>query len=457
MTTSNANNANAQNNINWATSERPILALLGAAAGALAGYLGGLEIWYRLFSPWRDWALWSPLWHAGWTIIRDSHGIIPAAGGLIPAVLATVGGLGGAVALWILATRPNEHHVRGVRWWSVRESQRALLSTLSRGEKPGVTIGTFRVPEALECRHTLLIGSSGGGKTTALWPVLRAAAARGDKLLVFSFKGDFQERWQGQMDKDFTLLSPFDARSARWVLGADLDRHTDAQSLAETLIPTPEKEQMWAMGAQALLVGIIKYLQKKKPGAWTMKDAAQMASRALAEFRILKGIVQQENPVAATFLAGGPDSKTTASFLANLAGAVVPVIDLGVADHALRNNAPRWSVRDWLTDKVPPTVIIGFSSGDAKTSRSFASSTIEQCMRQILDMPDCKPHERRIWLILDEVPQAGQVPSITQALEAARSKGVRVVLGMQSLAQVRKTYDRDTATVWEGQTATKII
>lgn len=448
---------NAQNDINWATSERPILAAIGAAAGALGGYFGGLEIWYRFFSPWRTWAPWPPLWRAAWAVARHVHGLIPGPGGWIPAVLAALGAGLGAVGLWILSTRPNEHHIRGVRWWTARAAQRALLSTLSRGEKPGVTVGTFRIPEALECRHLLLIGSSGGGKTTALWPILRAAAVRGDKLLIFSFKGDFQERWRGQMGKDFTLLSPFDARSARWVLGEDIDRHTDAQSLAETLIPLPDKEQMWAQGAQALLVGVIKYLQKKKPGAWTMKDAAMILSQALAEFRILKGIVAQENPVAATFLAGGPDSKTTASFLANLAGAVVPVIDLGVADHALRSNAPRWSVRDWLSGKTPHTAIVGFSNGDKRTSRSFASSVIEQCMRQILDMPDCKPHARRIWLILDEVPQAGQVPSITQALEAARSKGVRVVLGMQSLAQVRKTYDRDTAVVWEGQTATKII
>ncbi len=457
MTASNANNANAQNDINWATSERPILALLGAAGGGAGGYLGGLELWYRLFSPWHIWAPWAPLWRAAWAIARHSTGIIPSPGGWIPAALAAAGGLAGAVGLWILATRPNDIHVRGVQWAARRPAQKTLLAGLQGGERPGVRVGTFQVPEAQEARHILLIGSSGGGKTTVLWPILREAEARGDKLLIFSFKGDFQERWQGEMNKDFTLLSPFDARSARWVLGQDIDRHTDAQSLAETLIPLPDKEVMWAQGAQALLLGVVKYLQRKKPGAWGLRDAAMIISRALSEFRILKGIVQQENPIAAAFISGGADSKTTASFLANLAGAIVPVVDLGVADHALRSNAPRWSVRDWLDNKTPPVVIVGFSNGDKKTSRGFASSVIEQVVRQILDMPDCKPNQRRIWLVLDEVPQAGQVPSITQALEAARSKGVRVILGTQSLAQVRKAYDKDTATIWEGQCAIKIM
>jgi hypothetical protein len=90
-------------------------------------------------------------------------------------------------------------------------------------------------------------------------------------------------------------------------------------------------------------------------------------------------------------------------------------------------------------------------------SQAFASSLIEQTVRQVSDMPDAAPDQRRIWLIVDEAPRVGKVPSITDALATARSKGLRVVLGIQSLAQVRETYTRDTATTWAGQTATKII
>ena len=50
-----------------------------------------------------------------------------------------------------------------------------------------------------------------------------------------------------------------------------------------------------------------------------------------------------------------------------------------------------------------------------------------------------------------------KVPSVTDALTTARSKGLRVILGIQSLAQIREVYTRETATVWAGQTASKII
>jgi hypothetical protein len=305
-----------------------------AIAGLIIGWVGGAAILLHHF----HYAEGAPGWSWWYINHYPRHMLlIPQVGpwGALPVTCSAILAFASGWLGYYLFHLPHERHIRGARWWTHRQAQRALLASLRRWEKHGVTIGTFKISQDLECRHTLLIGSSGGGKTTILWPLLRAAAQRGDRLLIFSFKGDFQERWQGQIDKDFTLLSPFDARSARWVLGEDIDRHMDAQSLAETLIPTPEKEQMWAQGAQALLVGVLKYLQRKKPGGWTMSDAARILAKAISEFKILKAIIQQENPVAWSFIEGGAESKTTASFKANLAGATVPIVDLGVADHAL--------------------------------------------------------------------------------------------------------------------------
>ena len=78
-------------------------------------------------------------------------------------------------------------------------------------------------------------------------------------------------------------------------------------------------------------------------------------------------------------------------------------------------------------------------------------------MLKLSDLPDVSPDERRIWLILDEVPKLGQVPSITDALETLRSKGVRVILGTQGIDQIEETYSKNVARSWATQTATKII
>jgi hypothetical protein len=78
-------------------------------------------------------------------------------------------------------------------------------------------------------------------------------------------------------------------------------------------------------------------------------------------------------------------------------------------------------------------------------------------VRQLADLPDCAPTERRTWLFLDEVAQFGKIPSITVALETLRSKGVRVVLGMQSTSQIEKAYDSNDLSIWTWQCDTKII
>jgi hypothetical protein len=83
---------------------------------------------------------------------------------------------------------------------------------------------------------------------------------------------------------------------------------------------------------------------------------------------------------------------------------------------------------------------------------------IEQVVKKVLGFADADPSERRIWLFLDEVPQAGKIPSITSALEAARSKGCRVVLGMQGVAQLEEHgYSKNALRIWAGQCGIKIV
>ena len=54
---------------------------------------------------------------------------------------------------------------------------------------------------------------------------------------------------------------------------------------------------------------------------------------------------------------------------------------------------------------------------------------------------------RKIWLLLDELSSLDALPSLRSALEKGRKHGLRIVAGLQSVAQLRLLYGKDQAQV----------
>ena len=427
------------------------LTIGGAVVGFLGGWVGGLQLmlWSQGMPPASLPRIWA--WVTQFGLVIHGWGWR----GYWPPAAAALGATALAGALWWLMTVPAERHVRG--FVLHRTPKRiARLVAPHKNEPPGVRIHPdILIDQHAECRHLLIVGGAGSGKTTILWPLIQQAQARGDQMLIFDSKGDFTQK----LPEPFTLLSPTDARGGRWRVGHDIRTRLDAQALAETLIKENEKDPMWSQGSRALLVGLVSDLQARYGTRWGMAHLAHATTAALGDFAVLKAVIGREDPMSLSLLGGedaeGPN-RTTMGFLVQLSAALTQVINLGVASYDLRDNA-EWSVRSWLAGRQPPVAVLGFRDSARSLSQAFASSLIEQTVRQVSDMPDAAPDQRRIWLVIDEAPRVGKVPSITDALATARSKGLRVVLGIQSTAQIRETYTRDTATTWAGQTATKII
>ncbi len=444
----------SNSDINWASGERPVVSAMCAAVGAAAGFVGGLEglMWWAgaPFTPLRQ----IPSWV--WRVLRVYGPVPPVVGGWVPAALAVVFGAGFGVGGWILATRDNIRHIRGMQIHTSVRKVAKDFRPFQGGLKGAPIHPRVHIGEHQEASHIFFLGGAGGGKTTLLWPLLLSIIARGDRILLLDFKADFTRG----LTCPFSLLSPADDRSARWLLGRDVRSRLDAMSFAETMIPIPAGDPIWAKGARGLLIGLVAHLQAEKGTSWGFRDLAELAARVLVDYKLLVSIIVKHHPPAKGFLMGA-DSRTTQSFLAELSGALTHAIEMGVADDAVLKKQERedWSVRDWLDPKsqLPRVAVIGWSPDSKEMSQAWAAAIVEQMVRQMTRMTNVSPEKRRVWLFLDEIAQMGRVPSITDALVTLRSKGVRVLFALQSVAQLEKEFDRHVLSIWAGSCATKVI
>lgn len=359
------------------------------------------------------------------------------AGGL----LATAG----AIAGWRLGRVENEQHLAGAR----------MLPRLppAPGRKKaadGLELAPgMRLSEREETEHFLIPGGSGGGKTTVIMPLARGAAARGDKLLIFDFKRDFTQRFE----TDAAILGSWDARSWRWMAGEDIATIPAARQFAAAMIPE-SKDPLWAKAGRAILSGLIFALQADRKLSWSLGDLCATFADAAADQPKIEALLTRFSPETLALLNSEP--ATRAGFYVNVAAFIAILSDIAVGEMAIPRDRA-WSVRRWLADKAPRIAILAWYPPSREMASAFVLPLIEAATVAILSLDEARPERRRIWFFLDEIPQAGRVPSLVQALETGRSKGLRVLIGPQSFAQLDREYGRDGATIIEAQTATKVI
>ncbi len=369
--------------------------------------------------------------------------------------LALGGAVGGAIFFWFATPAAGVRHLRG------RQLRKGAALAKQEARAEGKPTGIYlhpkiQISERRETRHFFIGGASGSGKTTVILPIFEQARARGDKLIVWDYKGDI---WQA--GGPAVLLAPWDARSHRWIPGADINTIPRARALAQFLIPANGNNPMWEMGTQQILVAV---LSSFLPRQWTFSELGAAARTILTDMDSLKGIINDEMPEAQRIIASGKPSE---SILFTLSVWFTAVFDLAEADRALAHaGRPTLALRRWLDHKNPAPLIFRPNPDDPPEDdsgaggglgRQFVALAINLLAGYVLMMPDAPPEQRRIWFFLDEVSHIAKLNVITEMLEAGRSKGARVILGLQEPSQITKKYSAETLKIWENTTATKIL
>ena len=324
-----------------------------------------------------------------------------------------------------------------------REDEYSSQNTLHTGresrerEVPQITLAGTTIPITDETKHFKLIGTTGTGKSTAIEEILNVALKRGDRAVIADPDGGYLRRFYDAGRGDI-VLNPFDKRSLKWDLFAEIKNSYDVEQLARSLIPDHDgADRSWRGYARTFFSAVTR--QAHESGIDDMAELYRLL--VVAEPKELRTLVQ--GTPAQPFLdeQNGRMFDSIRSVTSSAVGSI---------DYISRQEATRFSIRQWVRDESPGVLFIPYKAGQIASLRSTISAWMRLAIFETMDQ-DETPDERegngarRLWFVVDELDALGQIDGLKDALARLRKFGGRCVLGFQAISQVDSTYGKQEA------------
>ncbi|WP_184092046.1 type IV secretion system DNA-binding domain-containing protein, partial [Sphingomonas xinjiangensis] len=295
----------------------------------------------------------------------------------------------------------------------------------------------------LEQSHTMLIGTTGAGKTTALRKLIKQMQERKNSAVVFDLTGAYVEAFYDP-SRD-TILNPLDARCPAWTIFNDCTTYSEFTAAAAALIPSDggSAEPFWAMAARTLFIEMCMKLIEKK----------QTSNRALAENLMTADLKQVHKYLAKTIA-----DPLTAPEAARMAESIRAVFNTNAQGlRFLPNDGEPFSIRDWITrDKKPGSILFITSNyTDLEMNKALLTLWSNLAIYSLMSMP--RTRSLRTWFIFDELGALHRLPAIESGLQTARNFGGAMVLGLHSFDKLVQVYGEENARNLSSLARTKLI
>ena len=351
-----------------------------------------------------------------------AHGPVQAA--IAVGVSAALGYAGGRAAG---ADAPaDRNYLRGTR---VSEG-RARAATPSLGR--AITLAGIEVPALDEAKHFKLIGTTGTGKSTAIQEILGAALKRGDRAVIADPDGGYLRQFY-DADRGDVVMNPFDSRSVKWDLFAEIKSPYDVEQLARSLIPDNDgPDKSWRSYARTFFTAVTR--QAHESGVTDVAELYRLLVTAKAdELRIL---------VDATPAQPFLDEQNGRMFdsIRSVTSSAV-----GSLDFIGQQTGAAFSVREWVSDKKSGVLFMPYKAGQIAALSSIISGWMRLAIFEAMDRDEPSKERRPLWFVVDELDALGQIDGLKDALARLRKFDGRCILGFQSIAQVSSTYGQGAA------------
>ncbi len=334
---------------------------------------------------------------------------------------------------------------RQLRWRIRPLHRRAFALVSARAAPPPCRIAGIPWPERAETRHTIVSGTTGSGKTVLISDLVAQIRARGERCVIYDKMGSYTRAFFDPA-RDI-LLNPLDARAPRWSPFHEARSPRDFDTMAAALIPQQKDtvDPFWVTAARQLFAN----------GAGVLRERGVTENRVLVDHLLktdLTALAQAMEGTVAQSIVDPDNPKTALSVRAMLTA------NIGALEY-LPDTGPPFSIRDWVSDEAGGGgggFLFLTSRGDQHASlRGLISTWLEIAVNAMLSLE--QRDDRRIWVVLDELPTLHQVPSLQPGLAESRQFGGCFVLGIQVVSALRDLYGRNGAETISGLCGTRAV
>ncbi|MBG2935148.1 type IV secretion system DNA-binding domain-containing protein [Proteus mirabilis] len=328
-----------------------------------------------------------------------------------------------------------DKYIRGAKLVSAEKLKGEIV------EKHGVsdlTLGDFPLPTGFSKKHTLISGTTGAGKSTALTHLLKAIRARGDRAVVYDKKGEFVEMFY--RDGVDHILNPADSRSHQWTPWEEMVSPFDADWIAETLLPSSNSnsgsDKFFTSAARAVVSAALQNLYLDGPKSLL----SLLRATAWNDLELLKELVT--GTPAATYF-NEDNERTLESIRSTIVDGVRPLRLLKE-----ENKKGFFSIRDWIAEGDEPNaddswLFLPVRESEIEIQKPLISTWIQAAAKGL--MARGVNNERTLWIVVDELPSLKKIPALSMLMAEGRGFGAAVVLGIQEINQLEEEFGKNTS------------
>lgn len=321
-----------------------------------------------------------------------------------------------------------------------------------------VRLHTLPFVKGTESQHILFVGTTGSGKSNALYHMLDSLRANKHRAIIVDSTGLIAQHYKNTGDIYF---NPSEPDTDAWRIFEDYKNDEDFAHFAQTLIPTAHnQEPFWSHASQTVLRTLLSL---------SLSEGILQLQRLLFHTSLHTLIDILSTTPAQTLLTKEAD-KTAGSIIAHLNSAAqslrfIKTPEAIAQDRTEKNtylrrqefspNVRSFSLESWISDTHNPWLFLTTFPQNRAALLPLLSLLIDTSLRTIMrQAPD---DSRNIWVILDELPSLQRLPSLTTLTAEGRKYGTKVLACIQSLAQLEERYTRATSRVLLDMFGTKVV